>query len=86
MSSLLCECSSSDDEVEHTAHHILWECCLWHDERKLMIDPVMAKSVAVYYSDLVLLLTERPEQTIMYLDGFVIIGPVLENSSRIRSH
>jgi hypothetical protein len=44
---------SSDDEVERTAHHILWECCLWHDERKLMLDSVMATSGAVYYSDLV---------------------------------
>jgi hypothetical protein len=49
----LCKFSFSDDEVEQTTHHIFWECCLWHDERKLVLDSVMAKSGAVYYSDLV---------------------------------
>jgi hypothetical protein len=33
-SHLMCECSSSDDEVVQIAHYILWECCLWHDEKK----------------------------------------------------
>jgi hypothetical protein len=39
--------------LEQTAHHILWECCLWHNERKLKLDSVMATSGAVNYSDLV---------------------------------
>jgi hypothetical protein len=49
----LCECSSADTEAEQTAHHILWECRLWHDERKLMLDTVKTTSGAPYYSDLV---------------------------------
>jgi hypothetical protein len=53
VSSPLCECSSLNDEIEQTAHHILWECRLWHDERKLMLDSIIATSGAAYYSDLV---------------------------------
>jgi hypothetical protein len=49
----LCDCSSNNAEFEQTAHHILWECCLWHDERKLMLDSVIATSGAAYYPDLV---------------------------------
>jgi hypothetical protein len=46
-------CSSNNAEFEQTAHHILWECCLWHDEKKFMLDSVIATSGTAYYSDLV---------------------------------
>jgi hypothetical protein len=48
----LCDCSSNNAEFEQTAHHILWEYCLWHDERKLILDSVIATSGAAYYPDL----------------------------------
>lgn len=31
----LCQCSTSDHEYEQSAHHILWECDLWRNERNL---------------------------------------------------
>lgn len=48
-----CECSSSADEYEQTAHHILWECCIWQHDRDLMLDSIQATSGVVYYEDLV---------------------------------
>lgn len=48
-----CECSSSDNLYEQTAHHILWECDLWQHERHLMLDSIYCNSGVVYYQDLV---------------------------------
>lgn len=49
----LCNCSNSVNEFEQTAHHILWECELWRQERNTMLNSLEVTSGAVYYMDLV---------------------------------
>lgn len=50
----LCECSTSDQEFIQTAHHILWECSLWHDERSIMLNSIQISACSpIYYTDLV---------------------------------
>lgn len=49
----LCQCSTSNCEFEQSAHHILWECILWQNERNIMLDSVQVTSGVVYYTDLV---------------------------------
>ena len=49
----LCQCSTSDCEYEQSAHHILWECSLWQNERNIMLDSVQVTSGVIYYTDLV---------------------------------
>lgn len=46
-----CTCSTS--EHEQTAHHIIWECNLWHNERNVMLNSLQLTSGVVYYEDLV---------------------------------
>ena len=53
VASPLCQCSTSDCEYEQSAHHILWECILWQNERNIMLDSVQVTSGVVYYADLV---------------------------------
>ena len=48
-----CQCSTSDCEYEQSAHHILWECSLWQNERNIMLDSVQVTSGVIYYTDLV---------------------------------
>jgi hypothetical protein len=48
-----CQCSTSDCEYEQSAHHILWECTLWQNERNIMLDSVQTTSGVIYYTDLV---------------------------------
>lgn len=49
----LCECSSEGSPQEQTAHHILWECDLWHEERTDLLNSIQCVSRVVYYDDLV---------------------------------
>lgn len=48
-----CECS----ETEQSAHHILWECPLWDEERHTMLSYIQSNSNyrigAIYYVDLI---------------------------------
>lgn len=48
-----CPCSVLGCEYDQTAHHILWECGLWQNERTIMLDSMQITSGVVYYMDLV---------------------------------
>lgn len=49
----LCQCSTPDSIYEQSAHHILWECSLWYNDRNVMLNSLQKTSGAVYYGDLV---------------------------------
>lgn len=49
----LCECSTPDHPYDQTAHHILWECEVWVNERNTMLDSLNVISGVPYYGDLV---------------------------------
>lgn len=49
----LCPCSTLNAEYEQSAHHILWECNLWHVDREVMFNSLEVTSGVVYYTDLV---------------------------------
>ncbi|CAB3240749.1 unnamed protein product [Arctia plantaginis] len=49
----LCQCSTPNSHYEQSAHHILWECSLWYNERNIMLNSLQVTSGAVYYGDLV---------------------------------
>lgn len=53
VASPFCECSTPGCRTEQTAHHILWECPRWADDRDSMIKSLKISSGVVYYPDLV---------------------------------
>ena len=51
VASPFCQCSTLDCKYEQSAHHILWECNLWQNERNIILETVQASSGVIYYTD-----------------------------------